>query len=217
MRFSRWFANIMLKGLVALLFRVDDSQMTKVPKTGPLIIVTNHINAFEIPVLHLRLQPRRVTGLAKAEAWKNPVFAWLYNLWEVIPIHRGRPDLTAIRRSIDVLCSNSILSIAPEGTRSHHGRLQKGHSGVVTLALRSKAPILPIVFYGGEALKHNVRRFRRTPFHIVVGEPFSLNNGQRATTHAERQELTDEIMYKLAALLPPEYRGEYATKEETPQ
>jgi 1-acyl-sn-glycerol-3-phosphate acyltransferase len=150
-----------------------------------------------------------VVGLAKAEAWDNPVLAWLFNLWGAIPVKRGEPDLAALRSCLDFLRNGGILVVAPEGTRSRHGRLQRGHSGIVTLALRSGAPILPLAFYGGEALKRNARRLRRTPFHIVVGEPFHLSVEGRVTQTA-RQDLTDQIMYKLAALLPPAYRGEYA-------
>jgi 1-acyl-sn-glycerol-3-phosphate acyltransferase len=197
-------------GLVALLCRVDDAQMAKVPATGPLILVTNHVSFLEIPVLHSRLRPRPVAGLAKAEAWENPVLAWLFNLWGAIPVKRGEPDLAALRRCLDVLRDAGILVVAPEGTRSRHGRLQRGHPGVVMLALRSGAPILPLAFYGGEALKRNARRLRRTPFHIVVGEPFCLSM-EGHVTQAVRQDLTDQIMYKLASLLPPAYRGEYAT------
>jgi 1-acyl-sn-glycerol-3-phosphate acyltransferase len=126
------------------------------------------------------------------------------------PRSARRDDLAALRRCLDVLREGAILVIAPEGTRSRHGCLQRGHSGVVTLALRSGAPILPLAFYGGEALGHNIRRLRRTPFHIVVGEPFALDAGNGRLNQERRQELTDEIMFKLAALLPPEYRGEYA-------
>jgi 1-acyl-sn-glycerol-3-phosphate acyltransferase len=201
--------NLAESGLVALLCRVDDAQMTKVPATGPLILVTNHVSFLEIPVLHSRLRPRRVVGLAKAEAWDNPVLAWLFNLWGAIPVKRGEPDLAALRSCLDFLRNGGILVVAPEGTRSRHGRLQRGHSGIVTLALRSGAPILPLAFYGGETLKRNARRLRRTPFHIVVGEPFHLSVEGRVT-QTVRQDLTDQIMYKLAALLPPAYRGEYA-------
>jgi 1-acyl-sn-glycerol-3-phosphate acyltransferase len=196
--------------LVGLLCRVDDADMAKVPATGPLILVTNHVGFLEIPVLHSRLRPRRVAGLAKVESWDNPLLAWLFNLWGAIPVKRGEPDLAALRGCLSFLRGGGLLVIAPEGTRSRHGRLQRGHSGVVTLALRSGAPILPLAFYGGEAVKRHARRLRRTPFHIVVGEPFHLSVEGRLT-QAVRQDLTDEIMYKLAALLPPAYRGAYAT------
>lgn len=201
--------NLAESGLVALLCRVDDAEIAKVPAVGPLILVTNHVGFLEIPVLHSRLRPRRVVGLAKAESWKNPLLGWLFDLWGAIPVKRGEPDLAALRKCLDFLRDGGILVVAPEGTRSGHGRLQRGHSGVVTLALRSGAPILPLAFCGGEALKRNAKRFRRTPFHIMVGEPFHLSVEGRVT-QAVRQDLTDNIMYKLAALLPPAYRGQYA-------
>jgi len=201
--------NLAESGLVALLCRVDDAEIAKVPAVGPLILVTNHVGFLEIPVLHSRLRPRRVVGLAKAESWRNPLLGWLFDLWGAIPVKRGEPDLAALRKCLDFLRDGGILVVAPEGTRSGHGRLQRGHSGVVTLALRSGAPILPLAFCGGEALKRNAKRFRRTPFHIMVGEPFHLSVEGRVT-QAVRQDLTDNIMYKLAALLPPAYRGQYA-------
>jgi 1-acyl-sn-glycerol-3-phosphate acyltransferase len=204
--------NLAESGLVALLCRVDDAEIAKVPAIGPLILVTNHVGFLEIPVLHSRLRPRRVVGLAKAESWKNPLLGWLFDLWGAIPVKRGEPDLAALRRCLDFLRDGGILVVAPEGTRSGHGRLQRGHSGVVTLALRGEAPILPLAFYGGETLKRHARRLRRTPFHIMVGEPFHLSVEGRVT-QAVRQNLADEIMYKLAALLPPEYRGEYAADD----
>ena len=201
--------NLAESGLVALLCRVDDAEIAKVPAVGPLILVTNHVGFLEIPVLHSRLRPRRVVGLAKAESWRNPLLGWLFDLWGAIPVKRGEPDLAALRKCLDFLRDGGILVVAPEGTRSRHGCLQRGHSGVVTLALRSGAPILPLAFCGGEALKRNAKRFRRTPFHIMVGEPFHLSVEGRVT-QAVRQDLTDNIMYKLAALLPPAYRGQYA-------
>jgi len=201
--------NLAESGLVALLCRVDDAEIAKVPAIGPLILVTNHVGFLEIPVLHSRLRPRRVVGLAKAESWKNPLLGWLFDLWGAIPVKRGEPDLAALRKCLDFLRDGGILVVAPEGTRSGHGRLQRGHSGVVTLALRSGAPILPLAFCGGEAWKRNAKRLRRTPFHIMVGEPFHLSV-EGHVTQAVRQDLTDNIMYQLAALLPPAYRGQYA-------
>jgi len=202
--------NAAERALVTAICRVDDAEMAKVPATGPLILVTNHVSFLEVPVLHSRLRPRRVVGLAKAEAWKNPFLGWLFNLWGGIPVKRGETDLGALRTCFEALNQGTILVIAPEGTRSRHGRLQRGRSGVVTLALRSGAPILPLAFHGGEKLGHNLRRLRRTEFHIRVGEPFRLEPGDGRLTQEKRQALADDIMRKLAALLPPAYRGEYA-------
>jgi len=210
MKIARWLADATVSGLVRLLCRVDGRQVDKVPMHGPLILVTNHVNMLEILVLRSRLRSRDVIGLAKAEAWDNRFLGRVFDLWETIPIHRGEPDLAGLRRTLAVLKAGRILGLAPEGTRSGHGRLQRGHPGMVTIALRSGAPLLPLVYYGGEAIKENMRRLRRTPFHIVVGEPFTIAPGTERVTRDVRQRISDEVMYKMAALLPEAYRGDYA-------
>jgi 1-acyl-sn-glycerol-3-phosphate acyltransferase len=80
----------------------------------------------------------------------------------------------------------------------------------VLLALHSGAPILPMVYYGGERIWHNLSRVRRTDFHVRVGRPFHLEASGRRVTREMRQRMTDEIMWQMAALLPPAYRGVYA-------
>jgi 1-acyl-sn-glycerol-3-phosphate acyltransferase len=90
------------------------------------------------------------------------------------------------------------------------GRLQRAKAGVVPLALRSRAPLLPLVYYGHEGFADNVRHLRRTDFHIVVGEPFRLETHGKRVTREVRQAMADEIMRTLARLLPPPNRGVYA-------
>lgn len=202
--------NHSLRRLTRLLCRVDDADLAKVPRHGPLILVANHINFLEVPLVYSHLMPRPVTGFAKAETWDNPLMAWLFDLWGAIPIRRGEVDLEALRRALSALEAGKILAVAPEGTRSGDGRLRRGRPGVVLLALRSGAPLLPLAFFGGERFHGNLRQLRRTDFHIVVGEPFTLETNGVRLTRAVRQQMTDEIMYQLAALLPPAYRGWYA-------
>ena len=118
--------------------------------------------------------------------------------------------MAAIRRALAALDAGYILIVAPEGTRSGHGRLQRGHPGVAFLALRSGAPMLPVVYHGGELFWRNLHRLRRTNFHILVGQPFHLNADGVKVTRRVRRQMTDEIMYQVAALLPPAYRGDYS-------
>ncbi len=198
------------KGLVGLLCRIDDAQLGRVPDRGPLIIVTNHVNILEVPIIYTHLQPRRVVGLAAAYRWENPLLRRLLDMAHAIPLHRGTADIAALRRAVAVLQDGSILLISPEGTRSGHGRLQRAHPGVVLVALRSGAPLLPVVYHGSEEYKDNLRRLRRSDFHIAVGRPFRLDGGGGRVSRAVRQQMTDEIMYQLSALLPPKYRGEYS-------
>jgi 1-acyl-sn-glycerol-3-phosphate acyltransferase len=199
-----------IKRVTRILCRVDDAQLAKVPAHGPLILVANHVNFLEVPLLYSHLHPRRLTGFAKIETWNNRAMAFLFDLFGAIPLRRGEADVAAIRRGLEVLEAGHILAVAPEGTRSGHGRLQRGHPGVVMLALRSGAPLLPMVYYGGERIRRNLTRLRRTDFHIVVGSPFYLNAEGAKVTREMRRQMTDEIMYQIAALMPPGYRGYYS-------
>jgi 1-acyl-sn-glycerol-3-phosphate acyltransferase len=190
--------------------RLDLPDLDQVPMQGPLILVSNHIGDLEIPLLFAHLQPRRLFGLAKVETWDNPFMGWLFDLWEAIPVRRGEADLEAFRRSLQVLQAGDILAIAPEGTRSRHGRLLRGQPGIVSLALRTGAPILPLAHWGGEDFGRNLKRLKRTTFHTRVGKPFTLDARGEKVTSEVRQAMVDEIMVRLAELLPEPYRGEYA-------
>ncbi len=205
-RFLVWLFNV----VTGTIFRIDDAQLERVPARGPLIIVVNHVNILEIPLIYARMQPRPVHGMVLAERWKNPVFAWGLDTCGTIPLARGDLNLESLRRALNYLKEGAMLIIAPEGTRSGDGRLQAAHPGVVSLALKSMAPLIPVVFYGAEGYKQNLKKLRRTDFHIAVGEPFTLNAGGEMVTRLVRQQMVDEIMYRLAACLPPQYQGEYA-------
>ncbi len=211
MKLARWGVNTFFRYLTGILCRVDASQLARVPQKGPLILVANHVNFLEVPIMFTRLQPRPVTGFAKAENWDNPYGRLLFGrLWGAIPLRRGEADVTALRRAMAALEEGYILAVAPEGTRSRDGRLRCGHPGVVTVALRSGAPLLPAAYFGAENYRQVWRQLRRPPFNVAVGRPFHLHpNGARVTREV-RQQMVDEIMYQLAALLPPEYRGYYA-------
>ena len=198
-----------IKGLTRLLCNVDDGQLVKVPEKGPLIVACNHINFMDAPLLYTHLQPRIVTGFAKAETWDNPALGLLFDLWGAIPIQRGEADAKAFRRGLEALQQGKILGVAPEGTRSRHGKLGNGLPGIVTLAYHSKAPILPLVFYGVEQLSNNLKELKRTDFHIRVGRLFTLIFPDGKMDRQLRKLMVDEIMYQMAVLLPEEYRGYY--------
>ena len=192
-----------------ILCRIEWEQLGWVPRKGPLILTLNHIGSLEVPLLAARLQPRKTIGLAKIETWDNKFMGWLFDLWEAIPIRRGEVDHRAIKRCVNVLQAGDMLMVAPEGTRSYDGRLQRGRPGISLIALQTGAPILPIVHWGGENFGTNIKKLRRTDFHIRVGRPFTLNTNGIKVSGKIRQDMTDEIMYQLAVLMPEEYRGEY--------
>jgi 1-acyl-sn-glycerol-3-phosphate acyltransferase len=191
------------------LIHIDPIPFEQIPDRGPLIVVVNHIGSIEVPLIAAHLRPRKTIALAKIETWNNKFMGWLFDLWEAIPIRRGEVDLDAIRQCLTVLDSGDILVVAPEGTRSYNGRLKKGQQGISLIGLRSGAPILPIVHWGLENFSANLKHLSRTDFHLRVGKPFRLAADGAKITSQTRQEIADEIMYQLAALMPEEYRGEY--------
>lgn len=210
MKITYHLVNFTSKRLVRLVCRVDDSQWPKFPDRGPLILAANHINFLEIPVMYTHLLPRPVTGFVKAEGWENPFLRFVFNLWGAIPLQRGEGDMSAIRAGLAALQAGKILAIAPEGTRTGDGRLIEGHPGIAIMALKSGAPILPVVYYGHENLWANALRLRRSDFIVRVGRPFTLNPGGKPVTKEVRRKMTDEIMFQLARLLPEDYRGYYS-------
>lgn len=206
-----------IKGLTRILCRIDASALKEVPEHGPLLLVANHVNFLDAPVMYTHLHPRPLTGFVKAETWDNPVMALLFNIWGGIPIRRGEPDMAALNMALEALRQGKIVAVAPEGTRSGSGKLKRGYPGIVVLALRSGAPLLPVAYYGGENFRDNLSHLRRTDFNIRVGQPFAIDPGEEKVTRSLRQTITDEIMYRIAALLPEHYRGEYADLQAATQ
>jgi 1-acyl-sn-glycerol-3-phosphate acyltransferase len=213
MRPVYWFVTNAVKLGTSILCRIDAPNLKTLPKKGPYIAYSNHTGQLEIPLLYSHLQPRPITGLAKIETWDGWFLRWVFNLWGAIPVRRGEADMNAMRLSLQALKNNEILVIAPEGTRNKTGQLLKAQPGIITLALRSGAPLVPIVHWGGENFSQNIKRLKRTDFHIRVGEPFKLNPGKERVTSEVRQRMVDEMMYRLATMLPEYYRGAYADLE----
>ena len=202
--------NGAIRVLTGLVCRVDEEQLKRVPWHGPLIIVANHINFIETPLVFVRLRPRPVTGFAKAEWWRNAFVRRLFDMWGAIPLRRGEGDVEAFRQALKALEDGKIMVLAPEGTRSGTGRLKRGQPGVALLALHSGAPILPLGFYGYENVWQNMRRLRRTDFRAAIGRPFRVRPVQGRVTPEIRQAISDQVMVQIALLLPEYYRGEYA-------
>lgn len=198
-----------LRVFTGMLCKVDATELQRLPESGPLIVIANHVNFLEIPILFSRLFPRPVAGFAKAETWENPLLGFLFDTFGAIPLRRGELDLAAFRQAMAALEQGKILAVAPEGTRSGNGQLGQGRAGAVMLALRSGTPILPLVYYGAEDYRRDWLRLRRPEFHVVVGQPFRLRHKGKLTP-ADRHSMGREIMYQLAALLPERYRGAYA-------
>jgi 1-acyl-sn-glycerol-3-phosphate acyltransferase len=207
---AHWIVVRILKLLTSILCRIDANELQRVPGRGPLILVTNHVNILEIPILYTRLQPRPISGFFASYRLKSRWMTWLLDTLGGIPVHRGQPDRTALTLAKERIRAGDIFALAPEGTRSGDGRLQVGRAGVLLLALETGAPILPVAFWGSEHWQRNLRRLRRTPFHVAVGRPLVIEVDEKKLDRERRQAVVDELMMQLARLLPESYRGVYA-------
>ena len=199
-----------IRKLARLLCRVDDTQVDRLPMQGPLILLVNHINFLDVPLVFTHVQPRQITALVKQETWDNPAMGFLFTLWKGIPIRRGEADRKAFRMAQEALKNGHLLAVAPEGTRSGNGVLQPGRAGVALLAMQSNVPLQPVVYYGNEKFWQNLRRLRRTDFKIVVGNPFRVDTRGEKPSKELAQAILTEMMFQMAALLPESYRGPYA-------
>jgi 1-acyl-sn-glycerol-3-phosphate acyltransferase len=206
---KKWFVNHVIKFIMNILLKIDDSELNRVPQRGPLVVVANHVNFLDVPVLITHLHPRPTTGLVKKETWEKPLMAFLFNVWGGIPIDRDIADFTAFRKAKEALKDGKILAVAPEGTRTEDGKLIRGKPGVAMLVSQMDVPILPLAYYGHDNFKENLRKLKRTKMKIRVGEPFTISLNGHPKTKETMQAVTDAIMVEIAKLLPKEYQGVY--------
>lgn len=203
--------NAIVSLLAQITCTIDATDFLKIPPQGPAILLSNHTSNIEGPIIYINLRPRRATAIAKIELWKNPITRFLMNAWEVIPVRRGEINRATLRACFQALDNGYILGVAPEGTRSRSGILRTGQPGATYLATHSKAPIIPMVQWGLQHFSRNIRKLRKTRIHFKIGQPFYLSqpDGSKISP-SDRKAMTEEMMYRLAALLPPALRGRYA-------
>lgn len=177
---------------------------------GGMILVMNHINWVDIPAVGAMLPFRyRLSWLAKIEIFSHPLAGWFFRNMDVIPIRRGKRDLAALDAAAQALRNGAVLLIFPEGHRSRNGILQPGRGGAVRLAMQAGVPLVPMAITGTE---HGFRgTLLRKPVHITIGEPYRVEPLPDNKIPADvMEQLTNEMMLKIAAMLPPAQRGPYA-------
>jgi 1-acyl-sn-glycerol-3-phosphate acyltransferase len=181
-----------------------------VPKTGPLILVANHMT-FAEPCIAVLLLARESRFAAKDGFFRNPVLRWVMTSYGTFPVYQGKADRETLRKMEDYLAQGLALGIFPEGTRSQNSALIPALNGTALIAHRTGAPILPLGIYGTEKMRGITWYFKRPIIEIRFGKPFQLppKNGK-----TDREADTRLIMERIAELLPPEYHGVY-TKEDS--
>jgi 1-acyl-sn-glycerol-3-phosphate acyltransferase len=199
-----------MKGILNLLCKIDCSEFVNALKNNkPMLVVFNHVNFLEVPILVTHSYPLYVSGLVKSETWDNPIFSFIFNTYKAIPIDRRGSFQESFKKVREAIKKGYFICVAPEGTRSKDGVLGKGKAGIIQLALEANVPILPVAHHGGQNIWSNMKRFRRTPFCFKAGRPFRINC-DKMPGKEERETIVTEIMCQMAKLLPEKMRGVYS-------
>lgn len=175
---------------------------------GPQIVYFNHI-AFIDPIIVLSSVPRDSVPLARHDVYSVPLWGVFPRIWGVIPVRRGEVDRAALRGALQVLRAGETVLIAPEGTRSP--MLQRGKVGLAYMGARSQATLVPAAVEGTTGYPSlSLARRRQGGARVRFGQAFRFRPEFSRPGRDALRKMTDEAMYRLAALLPESRRGVYA-------
>ena len=198
--------------LLGSLIRIEIIGRDKAPTSGAYIATGNHIGLIDALVVYYVLDRQDIIMMVAEKHRKYAFTRMLVNSVGAIFVDRYQADFVAMREVMKRLKNGGVLIMAPEGTRSKTGGLQPGHSGAAYLAAKTGVPVLPVSIVGTED-KHlvaNLKRLRRAPVTVRAGDMYTLLPLPKEDREGTIQDYNDEIMCRIAALLPVEYRGVYA-------
>ena len=205
--------RFLIRILLRLLTRTEMIGLENIPTETNFIIASNHLGLVDAFLPFYFLNNNNLVLLV-GEKWEQMwIMRWLGRRLNFIFVDRFNPDLKAIRQVITRMKQGEVLVITPEGTRSKVGHLIEGKAGVSYLAAKLGYPIVPAgisgsfdpIFFG------QLKRFKRPRVTVRVGKAFSLPSLPSESQGRDEalQKDTDEIMCRIAALLPEENRGAY--------
>lgn len=206
-RWTRLF-YVVLWWLSTLLYLLNRPCVRGRPPSGPRIYAANHVSYADVYLVSRAL----VRGfeplwfLAKKELREAPIVGAITRNSYTIFIDRDQPEKAAIEATVRAAREAPVV-IFPEGTRSRTLELQEGKAGLGLIARLARVPVVPVAITGTERPLWQLALGRLHPawrVRIVIGEPWLPPRGARP------HEITDTIMRRIAAALPPDRRGAYA-------
>ncbi len=215
-----WIMKHIVVGPILLaVFRPWVRGLENIPKTGGVILASNHLSFIDSIFLPLVVE-RRMAFLAKSEyftgkglkGWATKLF---FNATGQLPIDRsgGKASEAALNTGLAVLNNGDMLGIYPEGTRSPDAKMYRGRTGVARMVLEAGVPIVPVAMIDTEKVMPIGKRMPKVRrIGIIIGEPldFSRFEGMEGDRFVLRS-VTDELMYELRALSGQTYVDVYAS------
>lgn len=196
--------------LFPLLFDMHVRGLKHVPTDGPLILASNHVSNFD-PILVGTYVPRTTTFVAKQELYRVAPLALLWHWWGAVLVRRDGLDMRPLRILLRILAEGGTVGMFPEGTRSRGKGLQRPLPGAAYLAVKSGVPILPVAVWGADNLNLKRRMVRGRPrVDIRVGPVMVPEVPAGRITREVLDQVGEDVMHSIAALLPERLRGVYA-------
>jgi len=199
--------------LIRLIARVELVGFENMPTAKGYVIASNHIGRLDAAMVYYVLDRPDIIMLIAEKYRKNAFWRWLAKQVNGIFIDRFNPDIHALREAMKRMQNGGVLAVAPEGTRSKSGTLIQARPGGIYLAWKAGVPILPVAVTGTQdaLVVDRLKHLKRLDIKATVGTAFTLPKEARGKgREALLQEYTDEVMCRIAALLPEEMRGVYA-------
>ncbi len=181
----------------------------EIPQSEGFLLTTSHISRLDTPFLMLSTPREDIIPILARDYQKRAFFRWYLESIGVIWMNRYEMDYAAIRESVSYLKKGWIVGIAPEGTRSKTQTLQEGKSGAALLAERAKVPIVPAAVLGSADMASRLKRLKKMNVTVRFGKAYTLPPLDRDNHKQWLNNCTDEIMCRIAALLPEHQRGFY--------
>jgi 1-acyl-sn-glycerol-3-phosphate acyltransferase len=184
------------------LFRLEVTGAENFPKSGPCMIVANHVSHFDPPVLSM-ITRRRITYLAKKPLFEAPLLGSYLRQLDCISVDRDATELSTIRDCIKTLKSGLPLVVFPEGSRSEDGELQEGQRGVGMIWARANVPAVPVFIKGTEKILPPGEKIPSLhSISLRVGQPFLPFEDFKLASHYDDyySYLAECVMRRLRAL-----------------
>jgi len=201
-----------VRAILSLIARVEIIGFENLP-AGGFVIAANHIGRLDAALAYYVLDRPDILMVVAEKYEKYAIFRWLVKLINGIFVDRYNADIHAIRETLRRLQQGQVFTITPEGTRSKSGNLIEAKPGGIYLAWKAGVSVLPVALTGTEdaLVVERLKHFKRLDIKVVAGPAFSLPREVKGKDRdAAMQQYTDEVMCRIAALLPPERRGVYA-------
>jgi 1-acyl-sn-glycerol-3-phosphate acyltransferase len=166
--------------VVRFVFRLQATGLEHVPAEGGFVLAANHTSNFDPWPLGLPLFPHRwLRFMAKSELYWWPLGAFL-DAVGAFPVERGRGDVEAVAKAVELVRSGEVVVMFPEGTRQRKGLRKRWearpHTGAARIAQRAGAPLVPA------AIKGTDRLVRLGPLRVAYGPPVDVSDDSRETT-----------------------------------